>query len=248
MVTRSTLVPLAMALALAGCNEDPNGDASGISDHVPAPLPPSAFAIPYPSPPYGVTSGSTIKDYAFQGFADAVVSKKTLITIRLSDFYNPHSGDASYHPANAAGDDRLYPPGSPYGAGKPKPKALLLDIASVWCGPCNQEAKMELPGRYATYAPCEGQFLFQLAEGLAPGSIPVEQDLINWTTQYKVNYPATFDAGRQLSSLYSGSGFPDGIIIDTRTMQIVAVVTGPPDDNFWKTYESLLDPACLSKH
>lgn len=143
-------------------------------------------------------------------------------------------------------DDRLYPPGSPYGAGKPKPTALLVDLGSVWCGPCNAEAKDLFPALYAKYKPCGGEFLYQLVEGMV-GTAATEANLKTWTKVYKVDYPATIDPGRQLSALYPTGSFPDGAIVDTRTMRVVEIIQGLPTDAFWASYEGLLDEACLSK-
>jgi hypothetical protein len=230
------------ALALAGCNEDPGAD-SDIPDFKPAPAPPSEFSGAYPAGPYGVTAGSTIQNFkpAWQGYVDAVASHGTLQSIQLADFFNPDADDPT-------SPDRLYPEGSQYGAGTPKPRALLIDVASVWCAPCNQEAATELPARYAKYKDCGGQFLFLLAEGISAGSPPTVENLKAWTGQYKVNYPATIDPNRLLSALFGGGSYPDGAIIDTRTMRLVAVITGIPDDTYWKTFESLLDASCLAKH
>ena len=237
---------LTSAVLLLGCNEDPGAD-NGKGDHKPAPLTSSASSAPaYPAAPYGVSKGSTIDDYSFQGFVNAKASNATLQTIHLSDFYNPHADDASYDAPDPADDDRLFPPGSPYGQGSKKPKALLIAIASVWCGPCNQEAKSVFPGLYAKYKPCGGEFLFQLAEGAAPGTPATEKNIRAWTTKYKVNYPATFDAAQQLSPLYSANSFPDSAIVDTRTMKIVEAVTGVPSEGFWKTFEAAIDPACIA--
>jgi len=230
----ASLVTLVTALAVA-CNADPGAD-NGKGDQIPAPLPPSTTTETYPPGPYDVMPGATIQDYQFSGFPDAQVSRAALVKIRLSDFYNPHGSDASYHPADAANDDRLYPPGSPYGAGKTKPLGLFIDVATVWCAPCNLEAKTELPAKHAKYRHCGGEFLFQLAEGAAPGTPPTPKNLTDWTTFYKVDYPATIDPVRQLAALYSGGMFPDGVIIDTRTMKIVEVVSGLPDESVWQTF------------
>lgn len=266
MATRSLL--LALPLALLGCN-DPFGNDL-IAENVPPPppaLPPDAAVLEaYPTGPFGVAAGSIIENYAFQGFPDPQISTE-LITVQLGDFYNPHADDPSYMPAEGEEDDRYYPPGSLYNAGaktcttasecsaryacesgvcvQPKPRALFVDVASVWCGPCNQEAKTELPGRYAMYRPCGGQFLFQLAQGAVTGSVATEQNLDAWTSAYAVNYPATIDPLNQLAALYGGQNFPDEILIDTRTMKIVTVVMGVPDDAFWGTYEGMLTPGCL---
>jgi hypothetical protein len=244
-VRRSAFVLFA-GLAAAACNQDPSAD-NGNAQYAPAPC--SDCPAPtagYPPGPYGLTVGATIADDSFQGFIDSQVQASTLDTVSLGDFYNPHAGDPTYQPASPEVDDRLYPPGSPYGAGNKKPTALLIDIASVWCGPCNEEAKSLLNGLYARYQPCGGQFLFQLAEGAAPGA-PVTQTLLHaWVAMYKVTYPATFDPSRQLYPIYSADSFPDGAIVDTRTMKVVDVISGVPDQTFWSTYESLLDASCLA--
>jgi hypothetical protein len=123
---------------------------------------------------------------------------------------------------------------------------LLVDIASVWCGPCNEEAKDTLNGLYAKYKPCGGEFLFQLAEGAAPGAPATQQLLETWVTTYHVAYPAIWDPTKQLFPLYNSDSFPDSAIVDTRTMQIVDVVSGVADATFWSTFESYLDAACLA--
>jgi hypothetical protein len=234
-------------LALAGCNQDPGAD-NGEGLYAPAPCPACAAAAGYPPGPYFVAQGHTIDPFVFQGYADAQAPDSAIGKLPLTDFYNPHAGDPTYDPPTPALDDRLFPEGSPYGAGTPKPTALLIDIASVWCGPCNEEAKNLLGGLYARYHPCGGEFLFQLAEGSAPG-IPVTADTLHaWVTTYHVSYPATFDPAKQLLPLYNADSFPDSAIVDTRTMKIVDVIAGVPDTTFWNTYESLLDAACLAGH
>jgi hypothetical protein len=234
-----------VALGAAGCNQDP-GEGNGDDAYKPAPCPDCIITSAYPPGPYAVNQGSVIYPFTFQGFVDAAAQGGALGTVSLSDFYNPHAGDASYQPEDPASDDRLFPEGSPYGAGTKKPRVLLIDIASVWCGPCNEEAKNLLNGLYAKYHPCGGQFVFQLAEGAAPG-VPVDQKILHaWVTAYHVTYPATIDVARQLLPLYNSDSFPDSAIIDTRTMKIINVIAGVPDATFWSTYESLLEPGCLA--
>jgi hypothetical protein len=235
------------ALAVAGCNEDP-GESNGEAQFEPAPLPASSGNSPAypPAAAYGLTQSSVINDFAFQGFVDPQAERDTLQPIHLSDFYNPHYGDASYMPASPAADDRLFPPGSLYGAGTKKPTALLIDIASVWCGPCNEEAKSLLNGLYARYKPCGGEFFFQLAEGAAPGTPATEKLLQTWTQIYVVAYPSIVDPAGQLGELYAADSFPDSAIVDTTTMKITDVISGVADATFWNNYEALLDPSCLA--
>jgi hypothetical protein len=236
-----------LAVALAGCNQDPGAD-NGKGWDAPAPCPECVSNVPYPVTSGVVKQSSIIPNFSFPGFVDAQAQDKALQTVALADFYNPHAGDASYQPgSDPSRDDRLFPPGSPYGAGTKKPTALLLDIASVWCGPCNQEAKSVLNGLYAKYKPCGGEFLFQLAEGAAPGTPVTVPILQGWVSTYHVAYPATYDPGRQLFPLYNSDSFPDSAIVDTRTMRVVDVISGLPDDTFWSTFEGLLDASCLAR-
>lgn len=245
---RSTLL-LCGAIALAatstlGCNENSGAD-NGHGYEKPDAVAP--LAAGYPDGPYGLTKGATIDDFQFTGFPNAKQSTASLVPIQMADFYNPHYGDDSYVPDDEASDDRLFPPGSPYGEGKPKPHALLIDIASVWCGPCNQEAKDLLPGLHAKYAPCGGEFLFQLIEGGSPGTDATEAQLKGWTQKYKVDYPATLDPLQRLNSLYAGGTFPAAAIVDTRTMTIVEAVSGVPSDGFWQKLEDVVGAECVAK-
>jgi hypothetical protein len=235
---------IVLALLFAGCNQDPAAD-NGKGLFEPAPCGPCAPPTSYPSPPYGFTVGATIGEATFQGFADAQIDDSTLQTLKISDFHNPHADDPSYLPAGPDFDDRLFPPGSPYGAGAKKPTVLLIDVGSGWCGPCNAEAKSLLNGLYAKYKPCGGEFLYQLAEGVMMG-VPVDEHLLQgWSSTYEVGYPITFDNSHELQPFYGG-GFPAGVVIDTRTMKIVYAISGVPDDTFWHTFEQGLDAKCLA--
>lgn len=238
-------VTLVGVLAL-GCN-DPANDLDEGGKYRPAPLPIPTSVATYPDGPFQVAKGAVIPNYNFPGFVNARVDSSTMQTIALGDFYNPHVGDPSYEPASPEVDDRLFPKDSPYGAGTKKPRVLVIGLGSVWCGPCNEEAKSLFPVLYAKYKPCGGEILYQLVEGASPGIEATEQNLKTWTKVYKVDYPTTIDPGRQLSALYPTASFPDAAVIDTRTMRMVEVIQGVPDDAFWSAYENLLEPGCLAK-
>lgn len=226
----------ALSMGAVACNEDgTNG-----SDSPPPDTAPIVVTLGYPAGPYNVQPGDVIKDFSFMGFTNPRVESATLVPIKLSDFYNPHAGDASYMPASALVDDRLYPAGSPYGPGTKKPRALAVNIGAVWCGPCNFEAKSELPSHYTKYRPLGGEFLFQLADGATQGVAATKKDLVSWTGKYKVDYPATIDAGKQLTAFFDSNAYPANMIIDLRTMRIVAVVAGVPDEAYWAKFEATL--------
>ncbi|APR85185.1 Hypothetical protein A7982_10534 [Minicystis rosea] len=235
-----------LGVLAVGCN-DPANDLDEDGLHRPDPLPIPTAAATYPDGPFDVSKGAVVPNYNFPGFVNAKVDSATMQTIALGDFYNPHGDDPSYEPASPEKDDRLFPEGSPYGAGNKKPLVLVIAIGSVWCGPCNEEAKNLLPTLYAKYKPCGGEILYQLVEGASPGIEATQQNLKTWTKVYKVDYPISIDPGRQLSALYPTASFPDAAVIDTRTMRMIEVIQGVPDDAFWAVYESRLVPGCLAK-
>ena len=65
-------------------------------------------------------------------------------------------------------------------------------------------------------------------------------DLDYWTNAYKIDYPSAIDPSYKLSALFEADAFPANLIIDTRTMRIVEVVSGVPDESFWSTFEEAL--------
>jgi hypothetical protein len=215
---------LAAAGGLLGCAEDeaaptfPDGSGQTAPDS-------AAYAVG----PYGISVGSTIANYKFIGFANAAVVNNRMQEIKLSDFYNPTGSD-------------LYPENSPYGAGQAKPKAVLIDVASVWCGPCKYEAANVLPSQHAKYKPMGGEFLLQLADGPTPGKPAEPSHLSSWTNKYDVDYPAAIDPTYKLGALFEADAFPANMIIRTKDMKIVEVMAGAPDvdDSFWTIYEKVL--------
>src|SRR5262245_29653334 len=133
---RHSIFALLGAIALLGCGAKGTGggetDPGGDEGQIAPPFPEgsgqeAANAKPYPDGPYGIGKGSIIANYKFVGYANAMLVKDALQQIELAEFYNP-TGDG------------VYEEGSVMEIGSPKPKALLIDVASVWCGPCNDEA------------------------------------------------------------------------------------------------------------
>lgn len=227
MSPRATLAAASLAL-LAGCYEVPGGGSGGL-DPMEAPPPGEPADVGYPSGPFGVSVGSVIENYAFDGFPDSTLDNATLAPIHLGDFYNP-TGDG------------VFPGDSPYGPGEAKPRALLVTVSAVWCGPCNYEADHLLPQRYEQYQPLGGEFLLQLIDGPTPG-VPAEpKHLTGWTKKYPVAYPAAIDPSYDLATLFTGgtSAFPANAIIDTRTMRLVEAIQGSPTDAFWAKFEETL--------
>jgi hypothetical protein len=258
----------AMALMVGGCSQEEAAPVPGFVDSTGEAK--SAEAA-YPAGPYGVGLKSVVPNFAFVGYQNAAAGTSGMDLIQLSDFYNPHAHDPSYTPAAGEPDDRIFPATSHYLlAGKAKPTVLLLDVASVWCEPCNEEAHIMLPPLHALYSPCGGEFMLDLHDSDTPGDSATIKNLQNWTKTYKVNYPSVIDPEYRLDELFEQSAFPNNTIIDTTTMEVVQIIAGAEyrlycdmdgtdcststvgtacagasgtctASTFWSKYESLLD-------
>lgn len=225
---RKLSLTLAASLSLvlaAGCESDESNESA-------PPFPegqgqePNATEI-YPEGPYGIARGSVVQNFKFVGFPRPSEQTEEAFNISLADFYNPTGAE-------------VWPEGSPYGAGKAKPKALMIIVSAVWCGPCNYEADTLLPGEFAEYNPQGVEFLLNLADGPTVGT-PAEFDsLLKWVGKYETPFPAVIDPSYKLSALFEANAFPANMIIDTRTMEIVEVVAGVPDESFFEVLEATI--------
>jgi hypothetical protein len=183
----------------------------------------------YPDPPFGTTAGAVITNFVFPGYAQPheAIGEAARIELSLGDFFNP-DGDGVY------AEDELFP-------GEPKPKALLINVSAVWCGPCKDEAKNILPVEYAELHPKGLEILLVLADSETPKTPATWENLEGWVQQFPVNYPSVRDPDYQLGALFDTSQFPANFLVDPRTMQIVALVGGIPGPSFWAQVDPLLD-------
>jgi AhpC/TSA family protein len=223
----SLVLGLTAALGLLGCTQEAPVDSTPPFPGGTGQLP--SGVSPYAPGPYGISKGSTVENFELVGFPNAISDTSGLRIIKLADFYNPTGTE-------------VFPEGSPYGAGEPKPKALLVVVSSVWCGPCNYEADEVLPGLYTNYQPKGGEFLLALADGPTAGVPAVSKNLFQWTTKYEVNYPSVIDPSNKLAALFEADAFPANIIVRTKDMKIMEVTSGAPPagTTFWKTFEGIL--------
>jgi hypothetical protein len=177
--------------------------------------------------PYGVGTGSVIPNFKFMGYPRATLDKTSLVAINLGDFYNPTGTD-------------VYPAGSPYGEGTPKPKAVILDRSAVWCGPCNQEAATEIPAKRQEFASQGGEWFVMLAESSQHNVPATQTDLTNWATKYHLNYPGSIDSKGYLNSIVGQDAYPGNVIVRTKDMKIIKWVAGVPQDDFYQTFSDVL--------
>ena len=183
----------------------------------------------YPEGPYGIELGETLPDLQFYGYVDSTVELHTgYKVISLADFYNPTGNE-------------LYAEGSLFPAGAPKPKALMITSPAMWCQPCQYEADVLLPPRYAQYKPLGGEFLAVMADNGAGTAAANLTNLDYWAGKYDVNYPIVVDPDYSLGPAFQDLAFPANFIIDTRTMRIVVAIVGTPPASFWADYKAVID-------
>jgi len=199
----------------------------------PVPLPDDAGSsgFAYPEGPYGIDKGATIRDFIFTGYANPAdgMGEPNRVTIALGHFYNP-TGEGSY------------PEGSPYGAGEPLPRALMIMVSAVYCPPCNAEAEeIRKDGKHAHYKARGGEFMLDLVEGTQNGEPATFQHLESWAQAYDVTYPSVIDPSYQLGGLFDTSSYPANLIVDTRDITIVEAITGKASEGFWLTLDEVLE-------
>ena len=221
-----TITAAAVAFASVGCTTQAPDDEA--PDFVEGSGQAAPIQDAYPQTPTGYEEGSILPNMEFIGYVDYTdPNLPGLQALKLSQFYNP-TGDG------------VFPEGSPYGAGTPKPKAINMLISSVWCGPCNYEAESVLPAEYAKYKPQGGHFLAILIDGSTPGTAATLGDLYNWSNKYQTNYSIVVDPENKVMQWYPAA-FPGNLILRTSDMKIIRVEAGVPDASFWYTFEQVLD-------
>lgn len=208
---RTALVPVVFAV-VAGCSssdaEDPTVEpgvehpGGGIE---PGTLEPgTGNTVAYPMGPYGRDVGTTIQNFKFTGFmnplaANYVADETSIVTLRLSDYYNPD--------------------GNPE-----KPVALLINASARWCPYCQDEAKQSML-HYHDWRAKGVEFVTAIFEN--EDSEPAQfTDIEYWGAKFKIEYPLVLDPKLSLGAFFDKSAAPFNMIIDTRTMTIAFAEEG----------------------
>lgn len=194
----------------------------------PAPLPGAGgeFIENYPAGPYGTTVGDTLPSYDFDCYARPGTSRN-VADVSLADLFNS-TGEADFGAASA------------FPEGEAKPKLLMIDVSASYCAPCAAAAATELPELYAEYHPKGVEFMVILLEGALTGVGATVMDLDAWVDSFPIDYAACLDPARQIEAVVAGS-FPNYILVDLRTMEMVQLVTASPKESFWAVADQLLE-------
>jgi len=234
----------ALAFGALGCNgSDAPGDGDGDGTKVvDAPDFPDGTGQPswneeaeYPAAT-GYELGSAVPNFKFVGYGDYrdPAAGANLQYMKLADFYNP-TGDG------------VFPDGHMF-AGEPKPKALVIVMSSVWCGPCNQDAKDFLPDEYTYFKPLGGHIISVLIDGPTYGEPATIQHATNWANSYLSDWSAPdgtvyslfIDPAERVTALFEPA-FPSHLIVRTSDMKIMQRFTGVANQLFWQNFEGVIN-------
>jgi hypothetical protein len=156
-----------------------------------------------PTGPYGTGVGDVVDpDLAWQGYVN---DSGQATTVHMRDYYDCN--------------------------GTRGVRALVIDEAALWCADCQSEAQrlaMLVPGKWKS----EGAVLLVLmAQDLQQNPATVDNAL-TWRNEFALTTGAVVADPAWTTKLWNGAtgagnGFPTDIVIDPRTLRIVAFQ--PPD-------------------
>ena len=158
----------------------------------------------YPAAPYGFAAGTTVSNLDFLGWMDPVASSfdaSRVSEVRMSDFYNP----------------------GPRGEGL---ELLMVNAVAVWCGACRLEYdEFSREQVYAEFNPRGLEMIGVLFEDSTRGPAGYS-DLEMWAATFDVPFPFVVDPGFKTGAFFDRSATPMNMIVDARTMQIIATFVG----------------------
>jgi hypothetical protein len=189
---------------------------------------PDAGSNPYPAGPYGVSVNRIIQNFSFPGYFTTVAG------VKVNGF--PINNNLDLQAMREATDQN----GKPF-------RFLLLDISAGWCPPCNQEAQdLGTSGtdktRVGDWFSRGGLFVTVLEEGYneSTAAAPVEANIETWINAHSAQSSVLYDPTQSLIAQgISPSAFPTNLVVDLRTMKIVAAWYGL--DTTYQKWEAALN-------
>jgi hypothetical protein len=188
-------------------------------------------------------SGGTIAGYpegpyanAKDGLLGGVVENKTF----YEGWLNPSA--AGYDPAalgRISFGDFYDPTGETY-------ELLMVNTAAIWCEACKIEHggsanRPSLNAHYRTLSP-KGLVILSLLFEDSERNPAEPNDIVNWTKTFKTEFPMALDPEYQMASYQPDkTRAPFNMVIDTRTMKIVATYVGDQAALMWPFIEQELD-------
>jgi len=158
-----------------------------------------AGACAYPAGPYGTTVGSVVDpSLSWKGYKDASGSS---VTITIADYYDCD--------------------------GTRGVNALLLDESATWCPDCSKEASSIAPEVTSSWASAGVKVVTLMSQDDQQRPATLDTALA-WRDQFALNAGAVCADPKWTTKLWggassSGNGLPTNVLVDPRTMKIVAM-------------------------
>jgi hypothetical protein len=148
------------------------------------------------------TPGNRIPNFAFRGYPNGDRSQG-LQVVSLADYYDPSSS---------------------------RNKVLHVMAAVAWCPHCQAQTAAMAQAQPSVHL--RGVEIVQtLMDGPKRGGSLSLGDLDEWSTGHAPNLTVVFDSeGRRLSTVANLNAVPWNALIDTRTMELLEVMVGGPED------------------
>jgi hypothetical protein len=112
---------------------------------------------------------------------------------------------------------------------------LLLNTAAVWCQPCQVEHQ-DLPSKVDALGP-RGLEVFSLIYQDANGKPANEETVSVWANTFDTNFALAADPDFQLGQFGPADSPPLNVVIDAKTMRILAIFLGNQSDQLWAYIE-----------
>ncbi len=164
--------------------------------------------------------GSVLENFKFQGYPDGNIDNG-LQPMAMANFFDP--------------DMKQF-------------KVVVLAGSGNWCGYCQKEVA-SVVADLDSYKSEQIGFVNVVLESLSKG-VAVQTDLDLWVKKYKINFPVSIfpedapAAGTANLQPYGLTGLPFNILVDARSMEILAIMNGSPTEGMLaraKTYSAWVD-------
>jgi len=227
MFRRSSIAIAAVSLfAVIGCSSSDPAPIKGQGEEGPGGTNPAAetnsYGVAYPTQNLGIIArsgskaGNIMKNFKFRGYPTKpgevipVPNSEGLKDVKLADYFDPELRNK-----NAAGE--------PY-------RVLHITVSSVWCTPCQEEAK-EIVAKMSDLDAKGVLFLTAIADGPIQGRGAELLDLDGWVRKHKANYTHVLDPSlKNFGGFFDAAAVPFNADIDLRSMEILYAGTGAPPD------------------
>lgn len=221
-VSRFLGLVVALAAGIVGCSTPETKQDPGPTSNEVLSTDANPYGVAYPTKGFGTqarkgtVAGGVFKNYKFYGYPNGDGSGG-LQAISMAKYLDPEM--------------RNY-------------KVIVLSVTGNWCTYCRQETA-EIIAKNEVFKGKKIAMMQAVAEGKTANVPATKENFDDWVKGYSHNFDVFLDDGeRNLSPYFASGGLPFNLVMDARTMEILAANNGtrpPPLDNEYDTYTKWVD-------